>query len=73
MEESKQWYESKGVLSSLVIIAASVAGMAGYVIDEKAQAEIVEFVFMAVTAIGGAISLYGRIKATKVIRTAKGE
>lgn len=67
MEESKHWYESKGVLSSLVVIAAAAAGMRGYVIDETTQSEIVELVFLLVTAVGGVGALYGRIKATKTI------
>lgn len=63
----KRWWESKTVIGSLVTIGASVAGVAGVVVDADAQNQITELVVLTITSIGGLIALYGRIKAQSKI------
>lgn len=73
-QNTKAWWQSTGVWGSLVAIVASGAGFAGYVITPDDQATIVTGVEQAVhiglevsSFIGGAVALWGRIRATKAI------
>ena len=68
MEEQKKWWESKAVVGGLVTVLASVGGGFGIIVDLDTQVQITELVVLAATAIGGLLSIYGRIKATLVIR-----
>ena len=42
MEENKLWWQSRAVYGGLVAVAAGVAGVMGYAIDQDAQNGIVE-------------------------------
>lgn len=65
--DTKKWWESKTVLSSLVVVLATIADMAGVQIDLADQAAIVDLVFAIITGVAGLIAIYGRITAKTTI------
>ena len=72
MYDEKAWWASKGVGAGVVTALAGLAGMAGYDIDKAAQGEMVDYIMqvlpLAVATIGGLVGVWGRVKATKVIK-----
>lgn len=48
-------------------MAAPLAGWLGYTVSSADQAEIAALVSAAISVIGGALAIWGRIKATKRI------
>jgi len=73
MEESKPIYLSKTVIASVIVIVATVLGPFGIDIDAGTQTQLVDFLLAITTAVAGIVAIYSRVKATKVIRSAKGE
>ncbi|QBQ54950.1 hypothetical protein [Nitrosococcus wardiae] len=71
MQQSKAWYQSRGVWGGVVTIAAAAAGAVGVVISPEQQDLIVNSVVAIATGVGGLLSLYGRLKADKPIQGAK--
>lgn len=67
MNDFKNILASKTVWGGLIAVAAGLAGIFGYTIGAEDQVAIVEAVTAIGSAIGGAIAIYGRIKATKKI------
>lgn len=72
--ETKPWWQSAGIWGSLIAVAAGGAGMLGYTISPDDQAQLVtaatkgvELGTAAVGLLGGLVSLWGRIRATKRI------
>jgi len=71
----KAWYRSKGVVGSLIGLLVGLMGLAGIDIDtvhvEQATdlitGECSHAITSALTIAGGAVSLWGRIKATHAI------
>lgn len=68
MDESKGWYASKAVWGGIVAVGASVAGVFGYSIAPADQEQIVLAATGVAGIIGGLVSIYGRIKATKAVK-----
>ena len=67
MIEEKKWYVSKSVLGGVVAVIASVFGIFGTSFDVGTQAQVVDIVIAVSGAVGGALAIYGRIKATKKV------
>lgn len=61
----KPWYTSKTIWGSIVAIAALVAGAFGYSVGTEAQGEIVTAI---IGIIGGALAIYGRVKAVDKVK-----
>jgi hypothetical protein len=61
----KPWWQSRTIIWALVIIAAQIAGRFGLEIDSAA---LTDTIIAALSLLGGAGVLYGRIKATRPIR-----
>jgi uncharacterized membrane protein len=57
---AKPWWKSRAVIGAVVAILASLLGMVGVSIDEATLTEIVVHV---IGAAGGAVAIYGRVKA----------
>ena len=68
LTESKPWYQSKTIIGALVAVAASIAGATLDVnLGAETQSQVTDALLAIVGAVGGAIAVYGRIKAdTKV-------
>jgi hypothetical protein len=71
MDSTKPWYQSSGVLGSLLAMGAGTAATFGYTITPDDQSAIAQtftqgagVVSSAISVIGGAVALYGRIRAT---------
>lgn len=64
---TKRWWESKTIISGLITIAASALGAGGIVIDQDVQDQMTELILMGITAVSGAVAVYGRIKADSAI------
>lgn len=64
--------ESKTVLGGIVVILSGAAGLLGYDFDAELQGQIAGLVTNIVTVIGGAVTIYGRIKASKRIGAGPG-
>jgi hypothetical protein len=60
----KAWWQSRTIIGSLITVAASVAGIAGYTLDVPLATELA---LSVVTLVGGVLSWYGRLKAEKII------
>ena len=65
---TKPTLASKTVWGGLVAVGAGIAGLFGYQLDPTVQTGLVELVTSAGAVIGGAIAIYGRIKATHAIK-----
>jgi hypothetical protein len=74
MDNTKPWYTSRGVWGGVVAVVASGMQLAGYAVTPADQAALAEgaaqlggLVVSGVTLVGGAISIWGRIRATHAI------
>lgn len=66
--DSKSWLASKGVWGGIIAVAASIVGqLLGLTITEADVTQTVQHVSDLISAAGGLLAIYGRIKATKVI------
>lgn len=68
MYDNKSLFASKAVWGGAVAILAGGASLLGYTVDPAAQASIVELATGVASLVGGALAVWGRIKATKRIR-----
>jgi hypothetical protein len=68
MYDTKSLFESRAVWGGAVAVLAGAASLLGYTVDPVAQASIVELVTGVASILGGALAVWGRIKATKRIR-----
>lgn len=65
---TKPWWQSKTVWGGVVALAAGVAGVFGVAIPEAAQGEIAVSLTALAGAIGGLLSIYGRLKAERKLK-----
>jgi uncharacterized membrane protein HdeD (DUF308 family) len=66
-EETKPWYQSRGVIGGLVAAAAGIAAAFNFDISADTQTMIVEAVIGVGATIGGIVAVIGRIKASKKV------
>jgi len=64
----KSWYESRTILSAIVVILATIFGLFGYVVDDGSQGQVVDLVTSIITGIAGLSAIVYRIKSTKQIK-----
>ncbi len=67
MDGTKKWYQSRGVIGSMISIIALAASFVGYKITPAEQVAAVELTLQAIALGGALLAWYGRIKATKRI------
>ncbi|MBB6180851.1 hypothetical protein [Pseudorhizobium flavum] len=67
MDGMKTWYQSKTVWGALIAVAASIAQMAGVDLAPDVQNDIADLAIALGGALGGALSIYGRISASTAI------
>lgn len=63
MNDTKAWWQSRGVWGSLVAMGAGAVSVTGINLDASIQAELTDILIAGATLIGGAVALYGRVKA----------
>ena len=64
MNESKPWYASTAVWGGVLAALSPLIALAGYRIDAGQAADLLAAVG---SLIGGALAVYGRVRATAVI------
>lgn len=68
MDGSKAWYTSKTVWGGIVAVGAGVAGVFGFTVAPADQEQIVLAATGIAGIIGGLISIWGRVKASKAVK-----
>lgn len=63
-----EWYKSKGVWGGIIACGAAVAGAFGYVLSPEDQAGLADAAVVIAGAVGGALAVYGRVKAEKMVK-----
>jgi len=71
MQQVKPFYKSKGVIGSIVVLVGVIVQALGYTFGPDEQQLAVTLVSAIIEALGGLVALWGRITATKQIKTAK--
>lgn len=66
-EDTKRWWESKGVLGAIIVVVSIVAGQLGYQVAPEDQGALTDQVFDMVGIVGALIALIGRLAATKQV------
>jgi hypothetical protein len=64
LDNAMPWWQSRAIIGSLVTVAASAAALGGIAIDVGA---VTELALGLISLIGGAMSWWGRVKATRTI------
>jgi len=67
MNETKPWYFSRGVIGALVTVGASIGGIFGLAVEPSLTEQVGDQLLLIVTAVGGLVSLLGRMRATQRI------
>ena len=67
MDDTKPWYLSRGVIGSGVAIAAGVASAFHFQIDGDLQSSLTDWLLSGGALVGGALALWGRLKASRKI------
>ena len=71
MEDTKPIWASRAILGGVVVVASLIAGFFGFKVDDATQTVVIdqlEAVVLAVTtAVGAALAIWGRLKATKQV------
>ncbi len=65
------WWQSKTVWGSVVAMAAGAAQVAGIDISQPIQTELTDIIVGIGTLAGGALALYGRVRAVTQLIWAK--
>lgn len=60
----KPWWQSRAIIGSLITVAGSALGIAGYALNVPLATELAVSIS---TLVGGLLSWYGRIKAERLI------
>ena len=78
MDQTKAWYASTTIWGGVVAAVAGMAGIFGYSItpaDQAALSDSIGQVVALVTSVsalgGGLLAIWGRVRASKTITTAK--
>jgi hypothetical protein len=64
---TKPWYASAGVWGALVTLASSVLALLKVEVDPQVLGHVREGVLALATLVGGAVALWGRVRATRRI------
>jgi len=66
--EAKPAITSRTVIGGLVAAGASLAALVGHSIDPATQASLTDLILQGASLVGGALAIYGRFKATRIIK-----
>ena len=67
MNGTKAWWQSKTVWGSIIALLAGVATLAGLKLEATLQDQLAELLTGAGELVAGALSWYGRYKATQAL------
>lgn len=63
METVKPWYLSRTIWASAVVVAATLAGLLGFAIEDADIDLLADALLQAVSALAALIAIFGRIVA----------
>ncbi|HET9534697.1 MAG TPA: hypothetical protein VFP43_05045 [Mesorhizobium sp.] len=63
MTETKPWYYSRTIWASLVTVASAFAGIVGLPVEGLDNSAMTDTLLQLVTAVAGAVSIFGRLSA----------
>lgn len=61
---TKPWYQSKTILGAGVTVAASLVALLGVEVSAADQAALTDSLLAIASGMGGAVAIYGRVKAS---------
>ena len=67
MEAAKKWYESRAVWGGIIVVAVAVLNTFGLMPEAAMQEDLIAYVTEIITALGGLLAIWGRLKADKSI------
>jgi 4-amino-4-deoxy-L-arabinose transferase-like glycosyltransferase len=67
---TKPWYASSGVWGAIVTLVSSVLALLKFEVDPQLLEDVREWVLALATLVGGAVALWGRVRATRRIGAA---
>lgn len=67
MNAHKPWYMSRTIWASLVAIAASIAGLFGFAVEDADTEALVEATMQTIVAAAGLMAILGRLGARERI------
>lgn len=68
MDDFKSLFASKTFWGGALAVGASVLGLFGYELGGQDRAAIIEDGSAIAAAVGGVIAIWGRVKASKIIK-----
>lgn len=68
MEEYKNAFASRTVISAIIVLVAAIVNLFGYTVNPETQTELIEVVMTIITAAGAMTAIYFRVIATKKIK-----
>ena len=63
MDDIKPWYQSKTVWGAVITLASMAAALAGIEVSDPDRQALADFLVVAGGAVGGILSLVGRLVA----------
>lgn len=64
---TKPWWQSRTVWGAGVTVASAIAAAAGYGVSADVQGQVVDLLSTGGALVGGALALWGRAKADRVV------
>ena len=68
MIEQKSWFQSKTIWGALMTVIAVVLGQLGISLDLAIQHQLIDLIMNGLTLLGSAIAIYGRLRATTLLK-----
>ena len=68
LPQAKPAIQSRAVIGGIIAVGAGIAGLFGVPVDAGTQASLATTVVDLASAIGGLMAIWGRLKATHVIK-----
>lgn len=68
LPQAKPALKSRAVIGGVIAVGAGIAGLFGIDVDAQTQSSIVTTAIDVASAVGGLLAIWGRLKATHVIK-----
>lgn len=68
LPQAKPALRSRAVIGGVIAVGAGIAGLFGIDVDAQTQSSIVTTAIDVASAVGGLLAIWGRLKATHVIK-----
>lgn len=68
LPQAKSAFKSRTVIGGLIAVGAGIAGLFGVQIDPSTQTTVVTTIVDVASAVGGLVAIWGRLKATHVVK-----